>query len=117
MDDMKALSEAATQGEWEGHLGALNADHANRGYYEIAEFHAEKYEGKGEDEFNAAFIAALVNAYRAGTIHTTADLEAAVRAARDDALRDAEKRARTAFHKTENFYAVLSAINPKDTAP
>ena len=76
MSDLKALSDAATQGRW--------TDHRNSGL-SVYMWHGDNTGGRhiadtgrissdspahiiAEDKANASFIAALVNAYRAGTL-------------------------------------------------
>jgi len=95
MTDLKALSDAATQGEWEYRpneyddwgvvRGPVNGEYQLRPW--IAQFKRAPYEGaelakhreNGTDPWagNALFVTALVNEYRAGTIGDTAAAEKA----------------------------------------
>lgn len=78
--DLKALSAAATQGEWFAiGTGAVcyEKSHSGGGVF----WPPGQHTGSNPRE-DATYVAALVNAFRAGDLHTTADLQAAVEAAR-----------------------------------
>lgn len=84
--------------------------------YMMAQIHIDA----GYDKAAQAWVAAGEHAQlTADTLRAQAariaELEAALATAREDALREAYIRAHNAFQRTENFYMVLGAINPKDT--
>lgn len=96
--DLNALSEAATQGEWadagnKGRVLALFKREGGKPYFWdilsgsplcfASDVDGVLISSTGSNETNAAYIAALVNAHRAGQLHTAADVEAAVRAERE----------------------------------
>tara|TARA_R110000850_G_scaffold233967_1_gene358826 strand:- start:25327 stop:25728 length:402 start_codon:yes stop_codon:yes gene_type:complete len=77
--DLKALSDAATQGKWEwAHFGSVKS--LRSAGNTLAHFFIGKEKNAKED---TAYIVALINMHRAGQLFTAADVEAAVRKERE----------------------------------
>lgn len=88
MTDLKALSDAATQGEWRAEIDEDGLHPAwinvRCGYDEDQTLLWNEISSRKELKvFDARLAAALVNTYRAGDLHTTADLQAAVEVERE----------------------------------